>query len=712
MSSRARKRHQRSNGSPLKKILLGFGVVLVVIGIAAGAAAGWVYDMWNDAGSIDDQKLVGEEGANSKVYAADGSLLGIIDANIIREPVGLKAIPKSLQSATIAIEDENFYEHDGVDFSAIVRATVENVEAGEIEQGASTITQQLVRNLYIKKPDDTLERKLTEAKWSMEFEEDYTKDEILEKYLNTATYGTNSGDTAVGVEAAAQIYFNKSVEQINIGEAALLAGLPQAPSQYNPFTSADAALKRRNLVLDAMLDQGYISDAEHQKWSSAGLGLERGLRYDQFRYRYFFDYVQQELIDRYGTNTARVGGLNVYTTLEPRLQDLAESSIEANYVPPGAAAALVSTDTETGEIKAMASSSNYDDSEFNLAAQGKRQPGSSYKPFALAAAVEQGMDPDTTTYAAPGTITINPCTGCPPWTVSGGGSGSMTLRNATANSINTVFAQLVVDVTPEAMNDVAHRMGITSPTGDFVSEVLGTADVSVLEMSNAYATFANGGVHHDPTAIARVEFPNGDVDELDPSTGKRAFSDGVAYEVADVMKGALEYGTAAGRGIGCPASGKTGTTEQQSDVWFVGYTPHVSTAVWRGNPDIRTPMPGYGADLAAPIWQDYMLEAATEPCDDFPEPKDPVSLTSGSSGYASSDDSDGPTDSNDYDEPADDGIEDTDNDGADDDLYAPGVEGDTADRGNGDNGNGSPGPAGNPGNQGGGGGPDHGGVSP
>jgi penicillin-binding protein 1A len=718
MSSRARKRHERSNGSPLKKILLGLGVVLVVIGIAAGAAAGWVYDMWSDAGTIDDQKVVGEEGANSKVYAADGSLLGIIDANIIREPVGLKSIPASLQEATIAIEDENFYEHDGVDFSAIIRATVENVEAGQIEQGASTITQQLVRNLYIKKPDDTIERKLTEAKWSMEFEEDYTKDEILEKYLNTATYGTNSGDTAVGVEAASQIYFNKSVEQLNLGEAALLAGLPQAPSQYNPFINADAALKRRNLVLDAMLDQGYISQSEHQKWSRAGLGLERGLRYDQFRYRYFFDYVQQELIDRYGTNTARVGGLKVYTTLEPQLQDTAEQAIENNYVPPGAAAALVSTDTETGEIKAMASSSNYDDSEFNLAAQGRRQPGSAYKPFALTAAVEQGVDPDTTTYPAPGTITINPCLGCPPWTVSGGGSGSMTLRSATANSINTVFAQLVVDVTPEAMNDAAHRMGITSPTGDFVSEVLGTADVSVLEMSNAYATLANGGVHHDPTAINRVEFPNGDVEELDPSSGKRAFPDGVAYTVADVMKGALEYGTAAGQGIGCPASGKTGTTEEQSDVWFVGYTPHVSTAVWMGNPDIRTPMPGYGADLAAPIWNDYMTEAATEPCDDFPEPKDPVDLSSSSSGYAADDDDDPSSsfDDDDTDSPTGD---DLDGDGFPDNAYLPGtgdegVPGGDAggDQAGGDpgGGNGAPGPAGNP-NQGGGG-TDDGGISP
>ncbi len=678
MSSRARKRHQRSNGSIGKKILLGLGVVLVVIGIVAGAAAGWVYDMWEDAGSIDEQKLI-EPGENTKVYAADGSLLGIIDADIISERVELKAIPKNLQQATIAIEDENFYEHDGVDLSAIVRATVENVEAGEIEQGASTITQQLVRNLYIKKPEDTLERKLTEAKWAMEFEERYTKDQILEKYLNTATYGTNSGDTAVGVKSAAQIYFNKELEELNLGEAALLAGLPQAPSQYNPFTSSEAALKRRNLVLDAMLDQGLINDSEHAQWTKSGLGLERGFKYEQFRYRYFFDYVQQELIDRYGTNTARVGGLEVHTTLEPHLQDTAEAAIVNNYVPSGAAAALVSTDTETGEIKAMASSSNYDDSEYNLAAQGRRQPGSAYKPFALTAAVEQGWDPDSTFYSAPSSIVLSPCTGCDPWPVSGGGGGSTSLRNATANSINTVFAQLVLDIGPEAMNDTAKKMGITSPLLDVPAEVLGAADVSVLEMSNAYATLANGGVHHDPTAINRVEFPNGDTEEVDPSSGKRAFSDGVAYTVADVMKGALEYGTAAGQGIGCPASGKTGTTEEQSDVWFVGYTPHVSTAVWMGNPDIRTPMPGYGADLAAPIWQDYMLEAATEPCDDFPEPQDPADLSSGfGSSYSSTSDDDViSSTATDTTTPA---ITDADGDGYDDDAYLPGT-GDDGDGG-------------------------------
>ena len=718
MSSRARKRHQRSEGSVLKKILLGLGLVLVVIGIAAGAAAGWVYDMWNDAGTVWDEKPI-EPGENSIVYAADGTTLGYIDANIIRERVGLKAIPKNLQSATIAIEDENFYEHDGVDFSAIVRATVKNVEAGEIEQGASTITQQLVRNLYIKNPEDTFERKLTEAKWSREYEERYTKDQILEKYLNTATYGTNSGDTAVGVKSAAQIYFTKEIEDLNLGEAALLAGLPQAPSQYNPFLAPQAAVSRRNQVLDAMLEQGLISEAEHQNWSRAGLGLQRGYKYEQFKYQYFFDYVQQELIERYGTSTTRVGGLEVYTTLVPHLQDTAEQAIR-NHPVGDAARALVSTDTETGEIKAMASSSNYADNEFNLAAQGRRQPGSAYKAFALTAAVEQGMDPDTTTYSAPGTITIDQCPGCPPWTVTGGGGKSMTLRSATANSVNTVFAQLVMDVTPEAMNDAAHRMGITSPTQDYPSEVLGSADVSVLEMSNAYATLANGGVHHDPTAINRVEFPNGDVEELDPSSGKRAFSDGVAYTVADVMKGALEFGTAAGRGIGCPASGKTGTTEENSDAWFVGYTPHVSTAVWVGYPNERITLPGFGGDLAAPIWQEYMLEAATEPCDDFPEPENPVDLSSSSSGFASDDDDDDfdTTDTDDTDDGVDPDLNDEDGDGFDDDNYLPGTgDQDVPDDDNPDNGGGPPANqgngGGNPGDGGGnpgGGGPDGGGI--
>jgi penicillin-binding protein 1A len=698
MSARARHRRARSQGGSVgRNIGLVFAVVLGTIGIAAAIAGGWVLNVMADAPSIDTLKPL-DSGENSEVFAADGSRLGFIDADIVRERVELKEIPKSLQEATIAIEDENFYEHDGVDVSAIVRAAVENVEAGEIEQGASTITQQLVRNLYIKEPEDTVERKLHEAQMAMDYEDRYTKREILEQYLNTATYGTNGGDTAVGVEAAAQVYFNKHVSKLTTKESALLAGLPQAPSQYNPFINADRATQRRNLVLDAMRDQGYIDEAQYSKLVPSVLGLQRGTRYDEIREQYFFDYVQQELIDKYGTDTVRLGGLKVYTTIEPELQELAREAIAANYVPPGAAAALVSTDTHTGEIKAMASSSTYDDSQFNLAAQGERQPGSAFKPFALTAAVDQGIDPDSTFYPAPGTITLNPCDGCPPWTVSGGGSGATSLRTATAQSINVVYAQLVLDIGPDSMVEMAEKMGITAELGGYPAEVLGglTRGVSVLQMSNAFGTLSNGGVHKEPTAIRRVEFQDGEVDEPNPKAGERVISDGVAYEVADVMKGALESGTAAGKGIGCPASGKTGTTEEQSDVWFVGYTPHISTAVWMGNPDVRTPMPGYGGDMAAPIWQDYMMVAATEPCDDFPEPKDPVSLSAGYGDHTISEYDISTTDSTTTTPTT---PTDTDGDGQadgyDDDLYAPGAGQDPLPTPGGGNGNGNGGGNGN-----------------
>jgi penicillin-binding protein 1A len=661
-----------------KKITLAVAVLFGTLAIAAAVGAGWVYNVMADAPSIDELKPL-DSGENSVVYDSTGERLGFIDADIVRERVELDEIPKSLQEATIAIEDENFYEHNGIDLDAIVRAAVENVEAGDIEQGASTITQQLVRNLYIAKPEDTLERKLEEAQMAMDYEDRYSKREILEQYLNTATYGTNAGDTAVGVEAASQVYFNKHVSDINTREAALLAGLPQAPSQYNPFINPERATQRRNLVLNAMNDQGYIDDSEYQKNVSAGLSLERGSRYDEVREQYFFDYVQQELIEEYGTDTVRLGGLEVHTTIDPRLQELARESIAAHPVT-SAAAALVSTDTQTGEIKAMASSTNYDEDQFNLAAQGERQPGSAFKPFALTAAVEQGIDPDSTYYSAPGSITLTPCDGCPPWSVSGGGAGTMSLRDATAESVNTVFAQLVLDIGADSMVETAKKMGITTELGGYPAEVLGglTTGVSVLQMSNAYATLANGGVHHDPTAISRVEFPDGEVDEPGKEPGKRVMSDGVAYEVADVMTGTLDYGTLTCCDIPCPAAAKTGTTELQSDAWTVGYTPQISTAVWVGNPDARVPLPGYSFDLAGPIWHDYMSVAAAEPCDDFPEPKDPVNLSPGFGEHSVDPNADygtttGTTTTDEGVDTDGDGQLDAPADGYDDDLYAPGA---------------------------------------
>ena len=635
MSQRARRRHRRSRGSVGKKVLLAFGVLLAIGGIAVGSAGLWVLDTAASAPSIDELKPI-DRGAVSEVFAADGSRLGYIQSDAIREPVELDEVPKTLRRATIAIEDEDFREHGGVDYGAVLRAAIENVEAGfEVKQGGSTITQQLVRNLYIPDPEQTLERKIIEAELARDLEEQRSKRWILQEYLNTASYGTNDGRTAVGVEAASQVYFNKHVSDLDLKEAALIAGLPQAPSLYNPFQSPESAKQRRNEVLKRMYEEGYISYDEYQSVAQEGFGLERGYKYQTIREPYFFDFVEQQLIDRYGVNTVRQGGLEVHTTINPGLQAAAERAIAAHPVT-GAANALVSTDTETGEILAMASSAAYDSSQFNLAAQGLRQPGSAFKPFVLTAAVSQGIDPDATYYNGPSTISLDIGYG-QTWTVSGGG-GTMSLRQATANSINTIFAQLALDVGPENFTEMAKRMGITSDLGGYPAEALGglTNGVSVLDMSNAFATIANGGVHHKPTAISRVEFPDGEVDEPENLEGNRVISDGVAYEVADVMKGTLEYGTAAGHGIPCPAAGKTGTTEEQSDAWFIGFTPHVSTAVWTGHPDARVPLPGYGADLSAPIWHDFMTVAATEPCEDFPEPENPADVSSFYSGHTAS----------------------------------------------------------------------------
>jgi penicillin-binding protein 1A len=691
-------------GSVGKKVALAFGVLLAIVGIAAASAALWVLDTMASAPSIHTLEPA-QQGANSEVFAADGTSLGYVQADVLRTEVGLDEVPKRLQNATIAIEDEHFYEHEGVDYGAIVRAAWENVEAGEIEQGGSTITQQLVRNLYIEDPEDTLERKLIEAQMAIDYEEEYSKDEILEQYLNTASYGTNDGRTAVGVQAAAEVFFNKDVSELNVNEAALLAGLPQAPTDYNAFLNPDGAKDRRDQVLNAMAEQGYITESRYQELTQKGLGLERGYLYETREQQYFFDFVQQELIDEYGVQTVRDGGLKVYTTLDPKLQAAAEQSIADNNNTVGAAAALVSTDAETGEIIAMASSEAYEDRQFNLAAQGQRQPGSAFKPFALTAAVDQGVDPDSTYYSAPSTISLDQGQYSEPWTVSGGAGGTISLREATASSVNTVFAQLVMDIGPESMDEMARKMGITAELNNYPAEVLGalTYGVSVLDMSNGFATLANGGVHHDPTAIQRVEFPDGEVDEAEDPEGTRVITDGVAYTVVDVMTGTLDYGTASCCDIPCPAAGKTGTTEAQSDAWFVGYTPHVSTAVWVGNPDARVPLPGYGADLAAPIWTQYMLEAASSPCDDFPEPENPASLSSFYGEYTAS--------SSDFDE-TDEGeqttttTDDTGGTEADEnydpDLYAPGAgqeplpspdEGGDAGQG-GDTGGGAPGTTG------------------
>ena len=400
MSYRQRKSRRRNRHVGRSSTLLALGVIATVCVIAVLALAGYVLAIASTAPDLDELKPA-DKGQISVVYAADGSRLGFVQSDILRRVVPWDDIPVDLRRATVAIEDERFYKHKGVDLSAIVRAGIKNLESGETVQGGSTLTQQLVRALYIKDPQRNFARKIREAKLASELEDEHSKTWILHNYLNTVPYGTVEGRTAIGAEAAAVTFFDKHAKRLNLEESALLAGLTQAPSQYNPFRNPQAAIERRNEVLKKMLDNGYITQAQYQDAVTADLNLKQGRRYVQRREPYFFDYVQEKLIERYGVGVVRRGGLRIHTTINPKMQDVARDAINSYYGDPaGPSSAIVAIDPANGKIRAMASSGTYGERRFNLAAQGHRQPGSAFKTFVLTAAIRKGIDPDSTSYTS------------------------------------------------------------------------------------------------------------------------------------------------------------------------------------------------------------------------------------------------------------------------------------------------------------------------
>ncbi len=628
MARRTRLRRRKSHTSRWKKITVPLGVLLAVGIVAGGVAGGWAVNVYESAPPLSSLKPV-QKGRSSAIYAADGSLIGFIQAENIRQPVPERGMPQMLRDATVAIEDKNYFNHGALDPAGIARAAWKDLLAGgKPVQGASTITQQLVRNLYIQNPQETIKRKLIEAHLAYEMEDAHTKNWILTAYLNTAPYGTVEGETAVGVEAAAQTYYGKPAKELGLIESALIAGLPQAPSEYNPFLDPHAAIRRRNEVLDAMHEEGYIDGAEYREALNRNLGLTPGHKYRVIHDPFLFDLVQQELIDKYGINTVRNGGLKAYTTIDPELQERAQEAVDSCsvcYSEGGPAAALASVDPATGEIVALASTEGSEsESEFNYAWQAHRQPGSSFKTFVLATAIKQGIDPDTTYYSGTSPMTLDlPYGGT--WTVNNAepGGGTMSLASATWHSVNVIFAQLDLDVGPENVTEMAEEMGIEAPLESVPAESIGGLAVGVtpLEMADGYATLASGGIHHDPTAISRVEFPNGKVEETDPDSGERVLTEGQAYEVTRLLEGVITQGTGAGYTyMGCSAeAGKTGTSEELSDAWFVGYTPLFSTAVWVGHPQSREAT-GFGGPTAGPIWRSFMESAAAGDCPEFAQP--------------------------------------------------------------------------------------------
>jgi len=634
MTQRTRRGRRRQGGTGAKLLFL-FGGIFALLAIAVIAVASWVLDVAADAPSLRACKPI-DRGGNTVVYAADGSKLGTVASPEARSLVSIDRVPKSLQLATVAIEDQRFYQHEGLDYEGILRAAVKDLEEGEAVEGGSTITQQLVRNLCIRNPKRTLERKIVEAQLALEYAERHSRKEILGSYLNVASYGTVEGTTAVGVGAAAKIFFSKPVWKLKLPEAALLAGLPQAPSEYNPLLNPAAAKARRNQVLSQMAKLGYISGARAKAAMTGGLRVNLDESYFEHREPYFFDYVESKLIEHYGPSTVRRGGLEVHTTIEPDLQEVGlEAMRSALPYSTDPSSALVSIDPRNGHIRAMVSSSYYEDSKFNLAAQGHRQPGSTFKTFVLTTAIRQGIDPYSTYYSSKPLDLYLPQWGH--WTVhtaDEGYLGTVNLQQATVASDNTVFAQLDLDVGPKAVAATAHQMGITSPLDGIPAEGIGglRIGVSPLEMSSAYATLADGGMRRNPVAVAKVVFPNGHVERPEASEPQQAVSPAVAWEVTRLLHDNITEGTGTAAYTGCAGqAGKTGTTDEYTDAWFAGYQPNLATVVWVGYPESNdvsmSSVHGttvFGGTFPAEIWHS-LYEGAGVPCEEFTEPEQNIS---------------------------------------------------------------------------------------
>ncbi|HEY2054067.1 MAG TPA: transglycosylase domain-containing protein [Solirubrobacterales bacterium] len=648
MATRTRRRRRQPHKARWHKIAIPFVIVLGAIIAAGGIAAAWTLNIYHSAPPLSKLKPV-QKGRTSAIYTADGKLIGYIHSENVRQPISGSEIPKVLKNATISIEDKNFWEHGALDPAGIARAAWKDLLAGgKPVQGASTITQQLVRNLYIRHPEQTLERKIKEAALAEELFKQHTRRWILDTYLNTAPYGTNEGQTALGVEAAAQTYFNKPAEELNLIESALIAGLPQAPSEYNPFLDPKAALQRRNEVLGTMWEQGYITHDRYLKARTSGLGLHAGHRYSHVNDPFLYRLVEQELIERYGINTVRNGGLKAYTTINPALQEDAEAAVASCtetgvcYGGGGPVTGLASIDPKTGGILALASTPGEEgEEEFNYAWQAHRQPGSSFKTYVLATAIKQGIDPHDTYYNGTSPMTLE-IPGGGTWTVNNDepGGGTMSLEEATWQSINVVYAQLDLDVGSENVTETAHSMGIETPLQSVPAEAIGglAYGVTPLEQADGYATLASGGIHHAPTAISKVEFPDGKVDEIESEEGERVLTPGQAYDVTNILKGVITQGTGAGYtnlSTCAEAAGKTGTSEEESDAWFVGYTPEFSTAVWVGHPQSRETT-GFGGPTAGPIWKDYMEAATAGNCPAFETPETLPELSALTGGHTTS----------------------------------------------------------------------------
>lgn len=560
----------------------------------------------------------------STIHASDGSVLARLYRQN-RSYVAFELIPRTLIDAVVSAEDARFFEHSGFDLRAITRAALANLDEGSIEQGGSTITQQFVKNTFFKDAPKTFERKARELRLAIEVERRYTKEEILERYLNTVYFGQG----AYGLRAAVETFFGHGVGGLSLNEAALLAAMIKSPALYDPRDHPKSATERRNYVLDRMVFVGRLGPRAARRAKRSNLGVTQDPPPITLRQPYFVEAVKRELLEdtRLGANEqvrARAlykGGLEVATTLVPRMQHLAEDAIHSVLNQPGdPSAALVSLDPDTGEILAMVGGDDFSTSQVNLAL-GKdgggsgRQPGSVMKPIVAATALESGISFDERYDSSALSV---PLADGSTWTVGnteGGGSVPIEMDEALVDSVNGVYARLGLDLGAGAIVNQAGLMGITAKLPQVPSIALGSAEVSVLDMATAYGTIANGGTAIEPTTIRSIELADGEVLRPEQKVSPRVLAPGNAYLITKTLEQVIQRGTGTAARIGRPAAGKTGTTNDYADAWFVGYTPNLVTAVWVGYPQGRVPMTSVhgiavvGGTFPAQIWRTFMSAA-------------------------------------------------------------------------------------------------------
>ncbi|HEY7380723.1 MAG TPA: PBP1A family penicillin-binding protein [Gaiella sp.] len=563
---------------------------------------------------------------DSVIYAAPNAagqrrVLAILRGDESRVLVDSDEIAPIMRQAIVAVEDRRFYEHHGVDVRGIMRALWEDVRQKKVVEGGSTITQQFVKNAYVRN-EKTVARKVREAALAWQLEQRWSKERILTAYLNTIYFGNG----AYGIQQAARTYFHKGAVRLTLPEAALLAGLPSDPSLYDPVQHPAAAQARRLFVLEQLLEQGKISAAELRAADDTKLPKPEdvGLPGTRGPAPHFVNYVKDQLVARFGAERVFGGGLEVTTTIDLALQEKARAAIEQVLDnPDGPAAALVAIDPRTGAVKAMFGGTNFRKSQFNLATQAERQPGSSFKAIVLATAFRQGISPATTFVSRPVAIDA----GDRIWRVEnyeGAYLGSTTLGRAMVSSDNSVYAQLTKLVGPRAIVNTAHELGIRSELPAYFSIGLGAVAVNPLDMTRAYATIANDGLRVDgtltrnrPRVIERVRYRQSGKTNVNAPVTHRALGENEARELTAILQDAVRAGTGKRAALpDRPVAGKTGTTDNYGDAWFVGYTPQLVTAVWVGYPNALRPMltefggrPVAGGTLPALVWKEFMSAA-------------------------------------------------------------------------------------------------------